>query len=106
MYIGSVVPMMRLTVPTDFEILQVLSNGRRNNAINIAAHLDKNRSYVNTRLPVLADYGLLDRVGPAPNSGLYEITDRGRIAADHREEYENDDVDFEALLDRKLSERE
>lgn len=97
---------MRLTLPTDFEILQILSNGRRNNAINIAAHLDKNRAYVNTRLPVLADYGLLDRVGPAPNSGLYEITKKGRIVAKHRAEYENDDVDFEALIERKLAERE
>lgn len=97
---------MRLTLPTDFEILQILSNGRRNNAINIAAHLDKNRAYVNTRLPVLADYGLLDRVGPAPNSGLYEITENGRIAASHREEYENDDVDLEALIERKLAEGE
>ncbi|OYR53285.1 phage repressor protein [Halorubrum sp. E3] len=97
---------MRLTVPTDFEILQILSNGRRNNAINIAAHLDKNRSYINTRLPVLADYDLLDRVGPAPNSGLYEITERGRIAASHREEYEDDDIDFEALIDRELADRE
>lgn len=96
---------MRLTVPTDFEILQILSNGRRNNAINIAVHLDKNRSYVNTRLPVLADYGLLERVGPSPNSGLYEITERGRIAASHREEYEDDTVDFEALIERKLAER-
>lgn len=96
---------MRLTIPTDFEILQILSNGRRNNAINIAAHLDKNRSYVNTRLPVLADYGLLERVGPAPNSGLYEITDRGRIAGRHRAEYEDSDVDFEALIERKVAER-
>ena len=96
---------MRLTVPTDFEILQTLSNGRRNNAINIAANLDKNRAYVNTRLPVLADYGLLDRVGPAPNSGLYEITETGRIAASHREEYQDDDVDFEALIQRQLAAR-
>ena len=97
---------MRLTVPTDFEILQILSNGRRNNAINIAAHLDKNRSYVNTRLPVLADYGLLDRVGPAPNSGLYEITAKGRVAANHLAEYEDDDVDFEALIEQKLTEEQ
>jgi predicted transcriptional regulator len=96
---------MRLTVPTDFEILQILANGRRNNAINIAAHLDKNRAYVNTRLPVLADYGLLNRVGPAPNSGLYENTEKGRIAASHREEYQDDDVDFEALIERQLAAR-
>jgi len=98
--------MMRLTVPTDFEILQILSNGRRNNAINIAAHLDKNRSYINTRLPVLTDYGLLNRVGPAVNSGLYEITEKGRIAARHRAEYEDDDVDFEALIEEGLVETE
>ena len=30
----------------------------------------------------------------------------GRIAASHRAEYEDDDVDFEALIERKLAERE
>ena len=62
--------MMRLTVPTDFEILQILSNGRRNNAVNIAAHLDKNRAYVNTRLPVLADYGKFEAKASAFRAGM------------------------------------
>jgi len=47
----------------------------------------------------LADYDLVDRVGPAPNSGLYVITQRGRAALDHREQYGEPDVDFAALLD-------
>lgn len=93
---------MRLTVPTDFEILQALSDGKRNNAVNLAHDLDRNRSYINTRLPVLADYGLIERVGPAPNSGLYEITEKGKVAAEQRAAYEDDEVDFDAVVDREL----
>lgn len=89
---------MRLTVPTDFEILGALSDGKRNNAVNIAVEIDRNRSYINTRLPVLADYNLIERVGPASNSGLYMITKNGKIAAKHQEAYENDRAHFEAFI--------
>jgi DNA-binding PadR family transcriptional regulator len=47
-------------------------------AANLAIELDKDRAYVNTRLPQLEAYGLLERVGPAPKSGLYEITPKGK----------------------------
>jgi len=90
---------MRLVQPTDFDILAALSDGKRNTAANIAHIIDRNRAYINTRLPILADYDLVDRVGPAPNSGLYVITQRGRAALDHREQYGEPDVDFAALLD-------
>ncbi len=90
---------MRLVQPTDFEILDALSDGRRNTAANIAHIIDRNRSYINTRLPILADYELVERVGPAPNSGLYEILPRGRAALEHRDKYGGNDVDFDALLD-------
>jgi len=90
---------MKLVTPTDFEILAVLSDGKRNNAVNIAHELDRNRAYINTRLPVLKDYGLVESVGPAPTSGLYEITPRGRLAAENRSAYEDEATDFEALLD-------
>lgn len=93
---------MRLTVPTDFEVLEALSDGRRNNAVNLAEILDRNRSYINTRLPVLADYGLVERVGPAAKSGLYVITERGQVAARNREAYEDDDSDFEAQIESEL----
>ena len=89
---------MRLVTPTDFDILATMTDGRRNNAINIATILDRNRSYINTRLPVLTDYDLLERVGPAPNSGLYVITPKGRAVATHRDRYTDTDVDFDALV--------
>lgn len=93
---------MRLAVPTDFDILDALSDGRRNNAVNLAHLLDKNRAYINTRLPILADYELVERVGPAPNSGLYEITERGITVAEHRSQYRKDGVDFDALIEEEL----
>lgn len=89
---------MRLVQPTDFKILSQLADGNRDNAVNLAVRLEKNRAYINTRLPILADYGLLDRVGPAPRSGLYVITDRGRAAVACRDQYERAD-DFEAVID-------
>jgi predicted transcriptional regulator len=97
---------MKLAVPTDFDILEALSDGRRNTAVNLSYVLDKNRSYINTRLPILADYGLVERVGPAPNSGLYEITEKGRVVLDERENYRSEGVDFDALVDDRLTERE
>ena len=89
---------MRLVTPTDFDILAAMVDGRRNNAVNLAAILDRNRSYINTRLPILLDYDLLDRIGPAPNSGLYVITPKGRAVVDHRDRYGDDDTDFDALV--------
>ena len=93
---------MKLAVPTDFDILEGLSDGKRNTAVNLSCKLDKNRSYINTRLPILADYGLVNRVGPAPNSGLYEITDKGRAALRHRDRYRTEDVDFDRLVEDEV----
>lgn len=92
---------MKLAVPTDFQILEALADGERNNAVNLSHILDKNRAYINTRLPVLADYGLVERVGPAPNSGLYAITEKGQAALSNRQAYEDDD-DFEARVEAEL----
>ena len=69
---------MKLVEPTDIELLEALADGKRNVAANLAIELDKDRAYVNTRLPQLEAYELLDRVGPAPKSGLYEITPKGK----------------------------
>jgi predicted transcriptional regulator len=93
---------MKLAVPTDFEVLEALSDGKRNNAVNISHVLDKNRAYINTRLPVLADYGLVERVGPASNSGLYEITEKGKVVVEHRDVYEESVEDFDEFVDEKL----
>ena len=75
---------MRLVDLTDFQILEALSDGRRNVAANIAIELDKDRAYLNTRLPELEDYGLIKRIGPAENSGLYEITEVGQETLDQQ----------------------
>ena len=89
---------MKLAVPTDFEILEALANRKRNTAANLSYILDKDRSYINTRLPVLADYSLVERIGPAPNSGLYEITDKGLVVVELQAEYKDDEVDFDSLV--------
>lgn len=96
---------MKLASPTDFDILEALSDGRRNNAVNLSHELGRNRSYINTRLPILADYELVERVGPAPNSGLYEITEKGQVVVANREAYADDDVDFDAFVADRLDER-
>lgn len=81
---------IKLVQPTDFDILETLQEtGERNVASNIALEMDKDRNYINTRLPVLAEYGLVTRVGPAQKSGLYELTERGRQAIEHRDRYED-----------------
>lgn len=95
---------MKLAQPTDFEILEALADGRRNNAVNISHIIDKKRAYINTRLPILTDYGLLERVGPAPKSGLYVITEKGRLVIQHRDKYEAADINFDAFIEEQLSE--
>ena len=79
---------MKLRRPTDFLVLEALSEHGRNVATNLAHHTGKSRKNVNTRMPVLADYGLVRKIGPADHSGLYEITDRGRVALSVRDQYD------------------
>jgi DNA-binding MarR family transcriptional regulator len=93
---------MKLASPTDFDVLDALSDGRRNTAANIAIEIDRDRAYINTRLPLLAEQGLIERIGPSPNSGLYEITPKGLAALEHREAYGDEAVDFEALVESEL----
>jgi predicted transcriptional regulator len=91
---------MKLTQPTDFELLTALDEYGRNVAANLSIHLDRDRAYLNTRLPQLADYGLVRRVGPSENAGLYEITDRGRAALQYQSQYDElGPKQFESALD-------
>lgn len=89
---------MKLRRPTDFLILEALAEHGRNVAPNLAERTGKSRANINTRLPVLADYGLVRKVGPSERSGLYELTSRGRAALAHRSEYDAVE-DFEQLLE-------
>ena len=93
---------VKLQRPTDFLILEVLAEDGGNVAPNIALEIDKSRSHVNVRLPQLADYDLVRKVGPADNSGLYEITDKGEAVLTLRGFYDSSD-DFEHLVEQLLS---
>lgn len=93
---------MRLVDPIDFQILTELADGKRNTAANLAILLEQDRAYINTRLPILTDYSLLNRVGPASRSGLYEITEKGQLVLDHKEKFGDPDVDFTSLIESKL----
>lgn len=95
---------MKLAFPTDFDVLEALSDGKRNTAANIAIEIDRDRAYINTRLPVLADHDLIERIGPSENSGLYEITPKGVATLQNRDDYRDDSVDFEALVEAELEE--
>lgn len=92
---------VKLRQPTDFLILEALHAYGRNVAPNLAQITGKSRKNVNNRLPVLDDYGLVRKIGPAERSGLYEVTDRGRIALRCRDEYDST-PDFEALIERRI----
>lgn len=96
------VPPLKLVRPTDFDILHALQKTGRNVAANIAIHTGKDRSYLNTRFPHLEDYGLIRKIGPAENTGLYEITERGEAALALRNQYDSG-PGFENLVDQYLS---
>ncbi|SDK93602.1 MULTISPECIES: winged helix-turn-helix domain-containing protein [Natronorubrum] len=89
---------MKLRQPTDFLVLEALEDKGRNVATNLAAHTGKSRKNINTRLPVLEDYGLVRKIGPAERSGLYEITSLGKAALVYREQYDEVD-DFDSLIE-------
>jgi len=89
---------VKLRQPTDFLILEALEEKGRNVATNLAEHTGKSRKNINTRLPVLEDYGLVRKIGPAERSGLYEITSTGKAAIVYREQYDDVD-DFDSLIE-------
>lgn len=89
---------VKLRQPTDFLILEALEDKGRNVATNLAAHTGKSRKNINTRLPVLEDYGLVEKIGPAERSGLYEITSMGKAALVYQDQYDEVD-DFEDLIE-------
>lgn len=88
---------MKLRQPTDFLILEELEDKGRNVATNLSSHTGKSRKNINTRLPVLEDYGLVRKIGPAERSGLYEITPLGKAALVYQDQYDEAE-DFEALI--------
>lgn len=94
---------MRLVTPTDFEVLEALSDGKRNVAANISQELNKDRGYVNSRMVMLKDYRLVDKIGPAANSGLYSITNKGLFVVHNQELYQQDQEEFAAIVSDRFS---
>lgn len=87
--------------PLDFLLLEELLKGR-NLGGNLHITLDVTRPYTNERLRTIADYGLVERVGPNENVGLYQITDKGRAALEYQDEYDEID-DFDAFIEEQLN---
>lgn len=79
-----------LTVPTDLEILELLSTGDRQTPANVAAHLDHDSRYMSERLRNLEGRGYIRDAPPADRSGMYELTNLGVIAAFHIHAYVRD----------------
>lgn len=91
---------MRLRVPTDFDVLEILNRGKRQTPANVAAHVDKGRQYVRKRIKHLVEHGLATQVGPAPRSDMFVITARGQAALALREDYNHHRHErFEAELE-------
>jgi len=91
---------------TDFKILEALDDGERNIAANIALEIDANRGYINNRFSYLLSRDLVQRVGPKEQSGLYQITAKGKTVVNHKQKCLNDEVDdFESFIEERLSEQ-
>lgn len=91
---------------TDFKILEALADGERNIAANIALEIDADRGYINNRFSYLLSRDLVERVGPKERSGLYQITEKGKVAVEHKQKRLNDEVDdFASFVDDRLTEQ-
>ncbi|WP_435147189.1 ArsR family transcriptional regulator [Halobaculum sp. P14] len=91
---------VKLVVPTDFEILEAMSDGKRQSAPNLAEILDRDSRYMNNRLSELSAGGLVEKVGPSDRSGMYVITEKGQSALEHQEEYSHQTAEE---FDEKIS---
>ncbi|QCS43645.1 hypothetical protein [Natrinema versiforme] len=89
----------KLTTPTDLKILNILATGRRHNPRTIAHKLDREKDYMGTRLRFLRDLGYL-QYAVTDNTSIFEITERGLVAAWHADQYVRDhhDTFHEATL--------
>jgi predicted transcriptional regulator len=97
---------MRLQLPTDELILETLLDGR-NLAVNIAQEIDRSRNYINQRMGPLMDYGLVEKVGPAEDTGLYQITPKGGAVVLLSDQYaEMGTAEFEELVEQRAQQVE
>ena len=104
---------LQLVVPTDFLILEAFSNGQNYTAGAVAYRIEHeldsdhevSKENINTRLPKLEGKGLLEKIPATGRSGLYCISEAGRIALENRDQYDSPDVDFVELIKQEIRER-
>ena len=95
---------MRLSQPTDFLILEALSDGERDTGANLAKRIDRDRKYMNAELPKLEDQRLVKKIGPHEKSGLYQITPLGIAAVQRQSLYSESEDEFETAI-RELADQ-
>lgn len=91
-----------LTLPTDEAILSTLADGKRQTPKSLGSILDQDRGYMSKRLRALEDFGYVqDPIEDIDGrSGMYEITDRGQVAAERIDAYVHDHHDwFDAITE-------
>jgi len=95
---------VKLTEPTDFDILEILSEGHRETPKHLGTVLDLRNAYMSQRLRQMEDYGLVARID---DSQMFVITELGQVALDLRDEYSHQrSQEFGMLVEEELSRRE
>lgn len=81
-------------MPVDVMILQVLTSGEQANPIRVRYQINEQHNlnrwgkddwsldYITQRMGTLRQFGLLERV-PPDDSGIYRLTDTGRVVLQH-----------------------
>ena len=95
-----------LTIPTDVEIIELLSAEGRQTPANVAAHLERDSRYMSERLRELEKREYIRDAPPAERSGMYELTRLGSIVAFHAHSYVRDyhktfDASCRVILDNQ-----
>ena len=95
---------VKLVVPTDFDVLEAMSDGKRQTAPNLAELTGNSSRYMNNRLAALAGAGYVEKVGPSDSSKMYAITEKCERALEHRDLYDHDIAEkFERVADGEQS---
>lgn len=95
---------VKLVVPTDFDILEEMSDGKRYTGNFLGPILDKDDQYVRNRLAELRGKGLVKK---EPNSQMYVITEKGLVVLHLQDQYDHDRTqDFAREVGEELVRRE
>jgi predicted transcriptional regulator len=95
---------LKLTDPTDFDILSFMNDGKRHQPPEIAAAIGHKDQYVRNRISNLRGLGLVENI---PNSSMYVLTEKGRVTLDLQDQYDHSRTqEFAREVEEELSRRE